>query len=619
MSSEIDSLLNYKRKIASLNEEEKKMHDLYLKKLASGIIEGPVTGYPSIDKPWLKYYDEEAIMSDLSRVSVYDLMKYNNKANLFNNALNYFGRRITYFELLENIDKAQKAFTKLGIKEGDVVSFSMPNIPETIYAFYALNKLGAVANMIDLRTNASRIQSYINDVDSKLLITVDAVLDKINEISPNINVTKTIIVSPSDSMDPVMKKLFQLKFPPKSLNDNQAKWSQFINDGKNEELSEPLYKKDMGACIIYTGGTTGNPKGALLSNESLTAMYVQQKYANPRMEKNDTLLGIMPPFIAYGIVYGINGPLTTGMEIILVPKFSIAEFSKLLVKHKPNHVIGVPAFWEQLVDDLKDSNIDLHFLKSCISGGAPISTATFEKISEFLKKHNAYDYLRIGSGLTECASSNSFMVDKENFIPTSAGIPLVKNNNAIVEVGTNKELPYNNVGEIVINSPTTMMKYINNPSETEKVLKHHEDGKTWIHSGDLGYIDKNGLLYLVGRMKDIIFRPDGHNVYPLKIEEVISSHYAVKNCLVVGIPCLENSNGLIPTAYIVLEDEYAYEKDRVLSEIIELNNKELPERDGALAFYIKDELPLTPVGKLDRKGLEEKEGKTLKLSQKLLY
>lgn len=610
-----NALEEYEKRISRLSEEEKIKRNLYLKRISSDEFYGPMTGYPSIDKPWLKYYSDEAISAPLPNVSAYELMKMNNKDNLGKCALDYYGRKISYYELLENIEKVAKSLKAHGINEGDIVSICMPNMPETIYVFYALNKIGAVANMIDLRTNAENIKEYINKNDSKILITLDGIEAKIESIKDDIVCSNVISVSPAESLPTIKKELYKLK--NKTKDSAFTSWDEFISMGKSRESAETIdNRKDKPAVIIYTGGTTGNPKGAILSNDALTSMYVQQQYANPKMEKNDTLLGIMPPFIAYGVVYGINGPLTTGMEVILIPKFNISDFPHLVVEHKPNHVIGVPSMWEELAFNYENTNVDLSFLKSAIAGGAPISTDAYERISLFLKNHSMNDNLRIGYGQTEASSSTTFMVDPKNFEPSTVGIPLVKTTIRIVKPGTDEEVGYNEEGEVVLSGPTIMNGYIDADKNSEVI--NIVNGEKRLHSKDIGYIDENGMLYLSGRSKDIIFRPDGHNVFPLKIEKVLSTHKAIKDILVVGASCEETKNGFIPVAYVTLHDEYKDKADEVLKELEELNKAKLPERDGVLKFYIIDEMPLTNIGKPDRNKIEETSRK-LKLPRNLIY
>ena len=195
-----EDLINYKEKLSKLSEEEKKLRDLELRKIALGEIQGPITGYPSIDKPWLKYYSEDAILKDTPKCTIYEMIYNNNKSHLDNNAIQYFDKYISYGELFERIEEAAKALKTNGIQEGDIINVSLPNIPESSFIIYALSKIGAIANMIDPRSSANDFKHYINEVDSKYLFVLDDIMPKIDSIIKETPIKKIVSISAINSL-----------------------------------------------------------------------------------------------------------------------------------------------------------------------------------------------------------------------------------------------------------------------------------------------------------------------------------------------------------------------------------------------------------------------------------
>lgn len=574
--------------------------------------EKKLTGYPSIDKPWLKYYAEDKREFSLPNCSVYDYMIKSNSDNLGATALDYFGKEISYHELIGKIDRCADALTSLGVKRGDVVSFCNPTTPEIYYAFYALNKIGAVANMIDPRTNTSRIESFITSTNSKIVFYIDIAYPKIKSILARQDIEAAISISAADSLPMVLKLGYKLKNrssadkqPPK--NKKYLNWKQFFALGTNGSAKKvPMDENTL--ClptgIIYTSGTTGVPKGAILTNKNLLSMVYQNICADMGWAKNDRFLGIMPPFIAYGLVCGFSLPLCLGMRVTIIPKFESEKFDSYILKHRPHHIMGVPSYIERLMYSEKIQKMDLGFLKTVIVGGDKMNPEAETKVNDFLIAHNSCCRVIKGYGLTEMSSNAVFpRCDSCNKIG-SVGTPLVHNNLKIIDPETGKELGYNEVGEICLTGPTLIDGYWNNEEENKKVFKT-EEGVRWIHTGDRGYIDEDGVVFFNDRVKRIIVRSDGHNVWPSDSERIIEKHPCIESCCVVGVKDVEAGQGEIVTAFIVIKKDCEKAAERIIEELKEECLKNLPTRDVPLQYFVRPELPLSGVGKIDYRALEK--------------
>lgn len=571
--------------------------------------EKKLTGFPSIDKPWLKFYPAEAFSTPLPECTLYEAVLKKNENRLENTAIEYFGRIITYRQMFAHIDAAARAFSAMGIKKGDTVSLCTLTTPEIAYAFYALNRLGAIANFIEPRTNPERIKNHTNNTKSKLLIVIDVFLGKINEIAEHISADRIIVVPLSGSMPRLKRAAFQIsrgrKLSPIPANARFMSWSNFIEAGNGHTVEATPYEKGRPAAIVYTGGTTGIPKGAVLSNETFTIMDRHSVYCNPRMYfQGNCFMDIMPPFIAYGLVFGLFIPFCTGLKNIIIPVFEPSKFDKLILKHKPNHLFGVPAFFESLTKSKRAKRKNLSFLMSAITGGDKLLSHTEKEINEFFKEHGCQYTVLKGYGMTEMGSAATFTVTDECNAPGSVGVPCLTNDAMIIDRDTGKEVSYNEHGEICFTGPSMMLGYFNNDAETQKVFHRHDDGRIWIHTGDVGYMNEDGVIVVVDRMKRMIIRPDGHNVWPSQIETVIVQHPAIAECAVVGMPNPENDNGKIPTAFMVPRDE-AEVTDKLTDDVDRFCKERIPERDCAMAYRIIAKMPMTSVGKVDYRALEQ--------------
>ncbi len=570
--------------------------------------EKKLTGYPSIDKPWLKYYGEEAVkyVSDKIDQSAYQYMVESNKQRMHYVSIEYFGVKVTYKKLYQEIKKVAKALRSKGISKGDFVTLCLPNIPEIIYFVYALNRIGAVACLIDPRTNAEGILERANNSKSKLLITIiDIINEKINLISERLFAQDIVVVSPADSANIKSIKSIAVKFlyafkNAEMKSKKYIKYQSFIKGGEKwSGKIDDKFTSNTPAIIVYTSGTTGSSKGVLISNENIIASKKLLEHGESKVEENASFLGVIPFFSAYGSCNGMNYSLCNGWKIIMIPKFKPDKFSKLLLKHKTPSVLGVPRFWSGFAET--ETNTDLSFLKNPICGGDKISPISVQRINRYLIEHNA-DCLKIGYGASEFAGGIVVTLDSGLYKENSAGEILPGVIGMVIDPDTGDELTYNEDGELCFHSPTMMMGYLNNEDETNQITIF-KNGIKYYRTGDKGHIDENGCVYIVDRYKRVMMRPDGHTVHASPIENVIMKHSLVENCAVVGLP-LDTDAGVIPIAFIKMKSSVS-DYTSLIDEIDELCLKEIPERDKVHAYVIVESFPYTLMGKIDYKALEK--------------
>lgn len=566
-----------------------------------------LTGYPSIDKPWLKYYSEEALNARLPTCTIYDYLYENNKDYRSRTALNYFGRKISYGALFKNIEKAAHALRQNGVGTGSIVTILMPTLPETVYLFYALGKIGAIGNMVDPRTSTDGIRDYIQEVGSELLIIVDVALPKVADILTQTTIKKVLVVSPANSLPPILRPLYKLK--QKKLPKASAicvSWKTFIAEGAAYiGATDAKYEKDRPVVIVHTGGTTGRPKGVVLTNENLNASALQGRLTGIDMQREHSWLNIMPPFIAYGVGNGLHLPLSVGMETILIPQFDPKKFDELLLKYRPNHMTGVPSHYGSIINSKKMKNEDLSYVIAPTVGGDSMDINLEQETNRFLQAHNCKYLVAKGYGMTEVAAGVTICISNDCNQIGSVGIPLSHTTVSIFDMDTGEELTYNQQGEVCMTGPNTMLGYYKNPEATSEIIIRHKDGLDWVHSGDIGYMTEDGMLFIVDRMKRMIVRHDGFKVFPSLIEKYIAGHKAVKSCCVVGTPDKEHSQGKLPATYIVLNPEFAGQEEFVRKELVARCLRELPEYAQPTKYIFRASLPLTPIGKIDYRSLEE--------------
>lgn len=562
--------------------------------------------YASVAKPWLKYYDASFIGQPLPDCTTFEYLYQQNKQHLNEPALEYFGRKITYADLFVNIKKTAAAFRAIGLKKGDIATVVSVMTPEIIYAFYAADLIGATLNLVDPRYSVEGIHDYIAEVDSHLLICLNVTYDRCVQAAKRTHVERILVVSPADSLSLPMAMGYKLKNPDKNhYSSNVIHWKDFIAGGQGQSTAaDPVDPMDHACVVVHTGGTTGSPKGVMLTDRNFNTIAKQFKTYEFLCHRGQTLMNIMPPFIAYGFACGIHLPLTLGIKVVIIPNADASKLGSLVLKYKPQHMFGVPTHYQQLATDPRLKNKDLSFIRMYAAGGDAISVGAEENVNEFLAAHNVEFPMAKGYGMTEVSSAATAAAASITK-PGSAGIPLVDTIVSVFEPGTTKELPIGEQGEICICSESIMKGYYHKPEETAAVKQVHPDGRTWVHTGDVGYIDEDGFVFVGSRIKRLIIRPDGFKVFPSMIENAISHHPAVRQCSVVGCVAKDHPQGRLPFVFVVLDPAAADKKRQILRELRQLCVEELPEYVQPVAYKFISEMPLTPVGKVDYRKLED--------------
>ena len=483
------------------------------------------------------------------------------------------------------------------------MTVALPSMPEALYCLYALNKIGAVANMIHPLAGRDETINYLNEVKSRTAVIFDGAYKTIAADIQKTHVEKTIVVSPSDSMPLCLRIFYSLKV--KKLKYDGAvfqNWSAFIQDGKGMAVRDVKKACDEMAIISHTGGTTGEPKGVMCSDHSVNAL-IYQIVCNFEYSRQKTCVVVLPPFVNYSLTEAMLAMLSIGFKIVLLPKYEPMKLGEYIRKYKPYVIFSIPAYWEALLKISDINKVDMSCLRYMIYGGEAMGKETENEINHILYDCGAKGKLLKGLGSTEMMAAATSTYEDCNTIG-SAGIPLVRTNCKVVEPGTCNELSYNQEGEICFTGPTLMIGYYNNQQATDEIIKQHLDGLRWLHSGDLGYINTDGELFVTGRLKRIIMTKgrDGQvtKLFPDRIEKTIYTYQQVELCCVIGVPDKNRIN--YPKAFVVLKQESG--TDIARERILEICKQNLPEYMVPETIEFVNDLPRTPRGKIDYKALE---------------
>ena len=566
--------------------------------------------------PWKDYLGDLPMNLEYFEGTMYEAVKKIAEQYPNNVAFDFMGKKTTYKKLVEQIEVCAKALKTIGVREGDRVTIAMPNCPQAIYLFYAVNLVGGIANMIHPLSAEKEIEFYLNESGSVTAITLDQFYHKFEHVRHNTKVVNIIIASIKDELSQPIKAGYMLTSGRKiaKIPDEAPviRWDEFMKLSKHCFYNYKVEKKaDDPAVILYSGGTTGTTKGIVLTNKNFNALGQQVIAANPMFRPGDKMLSAMPIFHGFGLGVCIHTMLSQGGRCILVPRFTPKSYAKDLVKNRCNFIAGVPTLYEALLRLPGLEKADLSCLKGVFSGGDSLSIELKKKLDKFLYDHNAVIQVREGYGTTEtvtaCCLTPSHMA-KEG----SIGLPFPDTYIKIVEPDTENELPYGQEGEILLAGPTVMKEYMGHPEETAKTLRTHSDGLTWVYTGDLGVMDEQGFVYFKGRAKRMIVT-SGYNVYPAQIENILDSHELVQMSCVIGVPDAYKMQKVKAFVKLVPEAKADEETRKILLDFCREN---IAKYAMPYDISFKDDMPKTLVGKVAYRVLEEEEIKRIKEEEK---
>lgn len=521
-------------------------------------------------------------------------------------AYEFMGKETTYTEMWAKINACARSLKAIGVRENDRVMICMPNCPQAVNMFYAINMVGAVAVMVHPLSAESEIAFYLRDSGAVAAITLDQFYPKFEKIMGMVDLQALIITSVADELKPLLAVGYFLTQGRKDMvtrpRSNVIMWKEFLKRGKPIEIYKIKRKAQDPCAILFSGGTTGVTKGILLSNLNFNALSKQIVATNPIFNPGDSMLAVMPVFHGFGLGVSIHSMLANGGRCILIPRFNAKSYAEMLGKYKPNFIAGVPSLYEALLRNTTLEGLDLSCLKGVFSGGDSLSPELKKRFDAFLTEHGATITIREGFGTTECVTA-SCLTPIHNQREKSIGIPFPDTYYKIVKPGTEDEVPYGDEGEICLAGPTVMMEYVNQPEETANTRRIHADGLTWIHTGDLGVMDEDGFVYFRQRIKRMIIT-NGYNVYPSQMEGILDACEYVQMSCVIGVPDPKKIQKI--KAFIVLKPGFV-PTEAIKTAIMDYCRSHIAKYALPYDIEFRDDLPKTLVGKVAYRKLEEEE------------
>ena len=554
--------------------------------------------------PWSKYYKEGAMDIKETNESLYSYVE--KKVSQFAKCycIDYYGNQIRYNEFLKMIDNCAKSFYNSGIRKGDIVTICLPNTLEAIVSFLATNKIGAIANFIHPSCSENELRDSLEETNCKVLVVVDKNFIKIKNIIEEIDVSKVVLVNVGTYMSWTNKIRHSFKEKNKikfSKDGICCWWNNFISMFEKSKINNYTYEgnKDNPALILHSGGTTGSPKGVVLSNNNVISYIEMSMVEEEYLVSGDVILTVMPISHALGLIHSVIYSLCKGMKVVLRAKFEVKEYCKMIKKYKPQVLVGVPTMYEYMLKEWNDTDFKLDFLKNCLVSGDLLKPELRAKVNSFFKKHGSDVRIIQGYGLTEASGGAIHEINIEK--PNTIGIPFPG-----VYVGIfskeDEELPYGEEGEICVCGPTVMIGYYKKEEETKSALHVHKDGNIWLHTGDVGVMDEDGFVTYISRLKRMIVS-SGYNVYPNRIEKLLELHPEVMKCVVVGVEHKYKVED--PKAFITLKNKAYAKRELLIKELKEICAKNLPKYSWPYKYEFIEEFPITRVGKVDFKKLQK--------------
>ena len=562
--------------------------------------------------PWIKNLGDMPAHLDYYKGSMFGAVELIAKKYPDNIAFDFMGASTTYKKMLQDIEQCAKALRTIGVREGDAVTIALPNCPQAIQCFYAVNRVGAIANMIHPLSSEKEIEFYLNESESVTVITLDQFYGKIEAIRQNTKVVNVVLASIKDELSPMIKAGYMLtqgrKMEKIPEDAPVIRWADFLKLGNACFWNYTVQRSaEDPAVVLYSGGTTGTTKGIVLTNLNFNALAAQIVGVNQMFRPGDKMLAAMPLFHGFGLGVCIHSMLANGGRCILVPRFTAASYAKLITKYRCNFIAGVPTLYEALLRLPSMEKADLSCLKGVFSGGDSLSVELKKKFDKFLYDHKAVIQVREGYGTTEtvtaCCLTPPHMA-KEG----SIGLPFPDTYIKIVKPDTDEELPYGEEGEILLAGPTVMKEYLHHPDETAHTLRKHADDLTWVYTGDLGMMDADGFVFFKGRIKRMIIS-SGYNIYPAQLENILDGHELIQMSCIIGVPDPYRMQRV--KAFVTLKPGVPANEE-TKNNILEYCKKYIAKYALPKDIEFRDELPKTLVGKVAYRKLEEEEAEKLK-------
>lgn len=561
-----------------------------------------------VKAPWLRFYGNTPAHLDYPDQSMCDLLEETAAKHPDLVACEFLGHQYRYPELVREVHRCAKALRALGVRPGDRVTICLPNTPQAVILFYALNRMGALCNMVHPLSSQGEIAFFLNTAQSAVAVTLDRFWEKFEAVRAETPLRTLIVTSIADGLTPLMRLGYTLtegRKDPKLPRDADVLWWRDFLRGAEQYAAADWRSEQRGAdpaAVLYSGGTTGTTKGILLTNLNFNALALQTAAAGDCIVPGHAMLSIMPMFHGFGLGIGIHTMLVAGCKCILVPQFTVKTYAGLLRKHRPNYIAGVPTLFEALLRMKDIDDLDLSALEGVFSGGDSLSAELKHKVDAFLHAHGATVQVREGYGTTECVTA-SCLTPKNDYREGSIGVPFPDTYYKICAPNTHDEVPYGDLGEICISGPSVMREYVGNEKETAQTLQLHADGRIWLHTGDLGSMDEDGFIYFKQRLKRVIIS-SGYNIYPSQLENIIDAHPAVLMSTVIGVH--DDYRMQKPKAFVVLRPEYQ-PTDELKNSILEHCRRNIAKYAMPCEFEYRDSLPKTLVGKVAYTVLEKEE------------
>lgn len=564
-----------------------------------------------IKMPWLSSLGDMPSHLDYFQGSMFEAVKAVADKYPSNVAFDFMGKSTSYKSMLEQIENCAKSLRTIGVREGDAVTIAMPNCPQAIYMFYAVNRVGAIANMVHPLSSEKELEFYINESKSVTVVTLDQFYGKFEAIRQNTCAVNIVIASIRDALSKPVKAGYMLtegrKIEKIPADAPVIRWKEFMRLGRACFWQHQVAKKgDDPAVILYSGGTTGTTKGILLTNLNFNALAQQIIGVNPMFHPGDKMLSAMPLFHGFGLGVCIHSMLASGGRCILVPRFTAESYAKLITKYRCNFIAGVPTLYEALLRLPSMEKADLSCLKGVFSGGDSLSIELKKKFDKFLGEHRAPVQIREGYGTTETVTA-CCLTPPHKTKEGSCGLPFPDTYIKIVKPDTDEELPFGEEGEVLLSGPTVMREYIHHPEETARTLRRHADGLTWVYTGDLGYMDEEGFTFFKGRIKRMIIS-SGYNIYPAQIENILDANPLVHMSCVIGVPDAYRMQRV--KAFLMLKPGVPATEE-TKQQILDYCRKHIAKYAMPKDIEFRESLPKTLVGKVAYRVLEEEEAKKL--------